>query len=896
MPLASEQGTGEYLSRVFLKEAPDRWTTIDELSRSQPLKITSKNRNRELVLFFRRENRIIKQIIYQIRSTPSSPRKVLSQVIVKPEEKTVTFQSLTSKESEEEKKISTVTYDFDEDIKKREIRDLNGNLISSKKVNAEESSELDRTQHSNTSALVSKGPRDDYARDVLRDDFALDVLETNNSELLIVSVTALLNYRKLFSIKTSLQKGVDPSKYNLSPHLMSIEAIKNKDESKPFSAFDPDGLLGEWTVDWGNGEEEVLSNEETEKKRKEPHVKSSKDGFTSKYDMDINIYDRIDPNDDFRQVSLYRAELEVQVTDNSGKSLDAQLYMDGNYKDNTGWDGKYKLSKLRSGSYTIRLKKEGYNSDGISINLSPGEEEEITLTLEEQNKPPSASYTFSPSNPKTNQAVMFNSASSDPDGTIDDYSWTFDDDSTSSSKNPTHTYTEPGTYEVELTVTDNNGATDSTTRQVKVENRQPTAKFTYSPEQPKLGQQITFNAATSSDPDGKIETYKWDLTGDGETNKTGSEVTYTYKEEGTYEVKLTVTDDYGDNSSTNQEITVTQQQKEEVTIDEKHALVAGVTEYEYHGLNNLNFPAEDARAFYNLLIEEGGFNEENVTLLTNEEATTYRFDKELRRLATETESDDLAVIYYSGHGVQGKDAKPKDEEDGYDEYYVTHGTDPTDSDTIYETAYRDDIFANSVSNIPSDQVAIFLDSCYAGGATKTVKGYTLEGQKDFPTKNDVFSDFDDLEGMALFAASKEDQRSYEPNTEELKEQLGHGVFTYYLLQGLRGEADTDNDGTITIDELRSYVAPNVEEFTEENFPTPQTPKVKGAISAPLVQKEGKLEGEVKYVKGSGKDKAEKGEYVVIDLGEEDGVKAGDEFKVFLTTKGVGVFEKVCTRI
>lgn len=52
---------------------------------------------------------------------------------------------------------------------------------------------------------------------------------------------------------------------------------------------------------------------------------------------------------------------------------------------------------------------------------------------------------------------------------------------------------------------------------------------------------------------------------------------------------------------------------------------------------------------------------------------------------------------------------------------------------------------------------------------------------------------------------------------------------------------------------------------------------------------------MKYVKGSGKVKANKSENVIIDLGEEDGVRVGNQFKVFLTTNGVGVFEKVHTR-
>ena len=126
--------------------------------------------------------------------------------------------------------------------------------------------------------------------------------------------------------------------------------------------------------------------------------------------------------------------------------------------------------------------------------------------------------------------------------------------------------------------------------------------------------------------------------------------------------------------------------------------------------------------------------------------------------------------------------------------------------------------------------------------------------------------------------------------------MGHGIFTYYLLKGLRGEADENNDGTITVEELKDYVPSSVQEFTEENFPAEQTPLVKGGIEAPIVQQKGKLEGKVEYVKEAGKEEANKGEYVVIDLGEEDGVKEEDRFKVLYTSKGVGVIEDLNTEI
>ncbi|MBC7170222.1 PKD domain-containing protein [Candidatus Bipolaricaulota bacterium] len=92
-----------------------------------------------------------------------------------------------------------------------------------------------------------------------------------------------------------------------------------------------------------------------------------------------------------------------------------------------------------------------------------------TITVTPPNQPPTASFTFSPTNPDPGQNVTFNaSASSDPDGTISAYSWNFGDGATGTGMNVTKAYAAAGTYTVALTVTDNLGATGTTTRTIQV--------------------------------------------------------------------------------------------------------------------------------------------------------------------------------------------------------------------------------------------------------------------------------------------------------------------------------------------------------------------------------------------------------------------------------------------
>ena len=89
-----------------------------------------------------------------------------------------------------------------------------------------------------------------------------------------------------------------------------------------------------------------------------------------------------------------------------------------------------------------------------------------------------------------------------------------------------------------------------------IPNQPPKASFTFSPKNPLVNEEITFNASASTDPDGSIVSYEWDF-GDGNiTNTTHEIIKHSYSEAGSYEVTLTVTDDEGAKNSTTKIITV----------------------------------------------------------------------------------------------------------------------------------------------------------------------------------------------------------------------------------------------------------------------------------------------------------------------------------------------------
>ncbi len=153
----------------------------------------------------------------------------------------------------------------------------------------------------------------------------------------------------------------------------------------------------------------------------------------------------------------------------------------------------------------------------------------------------------------SNNIFLFTNTSTISSGSIVQYNWNFGNGATSSVQNPTYSYTIPGTYQVKLVVTSNNGCKDSLTQIILV-NPQPVGiNFTINnSSQCFSGNSFSFNA-TASVSSGNITSYNWNF-GDG-TTATGATATHSYTAAGTYQVKLVVTTDQGCKDSIVQNVT-----------------------------------------------------------------------------------------------------------------------------------------------------------------------------------------------------------------------------------------------------------------------------------------------------------------------------------------------------
>jgi PKD repeat protein len=158
-------------------------------------------------------------------------------------------------------------------------------------------------------------------------------------------------------------------------------------------------------------------------------------------------------------------------------------------------------------------------------------------------------FTFSPTDPTTNDSVFFNASST----TIVNarFGWDFGDGSSGTGATPSHQYAQAHIYSVTLTVTNDLGQSVSLSKTVTVTAASFTVDFTFSPTNPAHGTAVRFDA-TGSGP--SVASYAWDY-GDGTTDS-GVKPTHTYAAAGTYVVRLTITDANGRTATTTKTVPV----------------------------------------------------------------------------------------------------------------------------------------------------------------------------------------------------------------------------------------------------------------------------------------------------------------------------------------------------
>ena len=236
------------------------------------------------------------------------------------------------------------------------------------------------------------------------------------------------------------------------------------------------------------------------------------------------------------------------------------------------------------------------------------------------------------------------------------------------------------------------------------------------------------------------------------------------------------------------------------------AVVIGNKSYEFE--EDVEFAINDARAVKRYLVEVLGYPEKNI--LYKEDAAKEDFElffgtstNHRGQLFNRIEPGRSKVfVYYSGHGAPG----PNDKKG----YLMPVGA---QRNYVELQGYPVDLLAKNIENLPAGSTAVFIDACFSASPENT-SGPSVVARPKRPGR-----------GILVFGARHDQYASWYP-------EKGHGLFTYFLLKGLRDrQADADHDGKLTYLELFRYVGDRKEGvpyYARSLHNIEQTPVIQGS--------------------------------------------------------------------
>ncbi len=229
-------------------------------------------------------------------------------------------------------------------------------------------------------------------------------------------------------------------------------------------------------------------------------------------------------------------------------------------------------------------------------------------------------------------------------------------------------------------------------------------------------------------------------------------------------------------------------------------LFIGIDRYKSSSISWLNCACNDARALYALFADNV---EGESTLLLDQNATRVNIYTEFKKLE-KVQEDDIVVVYYSGHGSESHELISYD----------------ADCDLLSKTAIPLKELLSKFKKIPSKKLILILDCCFSGGIGSKVLHIENKPKSIESTENIL----DQLsgEGRIIITASSSNEPAWENS------RLGHGFFTYHLIQGFIGAKEVIDSGKIPLYRLLDYVNSKVT-ASAASIGKEQHPNLRGKI-------------------------------------------------------------------
>lgn len=222
-----------------------------------------------------------------------------------------------------------------------------------------------------------------------------------------------------------------------------------------------------------------------------------------------------------------------------------------------------------------------------------------------------------------------------------------------------------------------------------------------------------------------------------------------------------------------------------------YACIIGIASYSH--MPSLKYTDDDAYHLYAFLKspDGGAIKDKNINLLIDDAATKLNILANLQSITEKADSNDVVLVYLSGHGLEGS--------------YI-----PSDFDGHNNNLPYFDII-QILDNSAAKHTLCIADACYSGSIANS-KNISFQGLQTY------YSLFNKLSGgTAFLASSKSEEVSLEYSG------LRHGVFSHFLIEGLKGNADSNSNNIVTIQELYNYVTFKVQNYTNNA----QTPTLSG---------------------------------------------------------------------
>lgn len=211
-----------------------------------------------------------------------------------------------------------------------------------------------------------------------------------------------------------------------------------------------------------------------------------------------------------------------------------------------------------------------------------------------------------------------------------------------------------------------------------------------------------------------------------------------------------------------------------------HALIVGVASYEQ--MPSLKYTDDDAYRFYAFLKspEGGAVSDERLHILIDEDATREKILNALQSIADNADENDVVMLYISGHGLVGSFL-------------------PVDFDGYNNRINYEEINEILATSRAKHKVCL-ADACHSGSLLSSrsldehLSNYYLKW-KNLPSS------------VAFILSSGENEVSLEHSG------MRQGIFSHFLMQGLKGDADTNRDQLVTVSELFSFIRDRVREYS-----------------------------------------------------------------------------------